>query len=89
MKCTGASLRGHHKQAKEGIFLAAVCQLQHFGDAFSVSLPSSPFCMAGARQAGSRECYLLPSFGWRFRVQEGQGMTLLYLSKGLCLCLEG
>lgn len=42
MNCTGTSLKGHHRWAKErGFFLAAVLQLQHFGDSYYLCVPPS------------------------------------------------
>lgn len=47
LKGTGTSLRGNHKQAKEGVFLAAVFQRQHFGDSYSLCVPPTfPICTA-------------------------------------------
>lgn len=53
LKGTGTSLRGNHKQAKEGVFLAAVFQRQHFGDSYSLCVPPNLphlHCMSQATQ---------------------------------------
>lgn len=90
LKGTGTSLRGNHKQAKEGFFW-----LQFSNDSIletltlSVSPPTFPICTAWARQPESRDCYLLTSFGWSSECREarecvwrGEGELLSCTGKG-------
>lgn len=73
MKCKGTSLRGHHKQAKEGVFLAAVFQLQHFGDSYSVCVPPQLPHLHSTSQASQEQGLVpAPSFGWRSEGREAR-----------------